>query len=321
VYGAWVLFTDTGAEIHTAVSRDRGRSWTNPTRVPTPQPLGPTNPWPMIAAGADGVVHLSYVSYGTPSGDGTSIPATLWSARSTDDGRTWTGFDRVATTTAIGGSTLPGTTVHRTVVQYLAVSPDKPRHLYVAWNRLRHHQVDVMLAASRDGGRTWSPPRRVNDDAGSAHQFSATVAAGPRGAVAVGFYDMRAPCPRHDPAILRADRGRRGTCIGLSLQAYRDGHGHLVRTTRNLLVSRHLWDPYQPGQTRGGLPQRACEDPTATCDDIFVGDYFSMQVSRSRVYLLSTSTHPRSRVRGDDGRWLHYQQQLLTTVQRPRLGL
>jgi hypothetical protein len=57
-----VLSTDTGAEIHTAVSRDRGRSWTN----------------------------------------------------FTDDGRTWTGFDRVATTTAIGGSTLPGTTVHRT---------------------------------------------------------------------------------------------------------------------------------------------------------------------------------------------------------------
>ena len=42
-----------------------------------------------------------------------------------------------------------------------------------------------------------------------------------------------------------------------------DRHGRLVPTTRNVLVSRHLWDPYQPGGTRGGLPQRACEDPTA----------------------------------------------------------
>jgi hypothetical protein len=321
VYGAWVLFTDSGAEIHTAVSRDRGRSWSRARTVATPQALGPDNPWPMIAVGRDGVVHLSYVSYGKPPAHGTSIPAALWTARSTDDGRTWSGFRRVAATTAIGGSTLPGTTVHRSIVQYLAVSPDRPRHLYVVWNRLRHRQVDVMLSASRDGGRNWSRPRRVNDDAGSAHQFSATVAAGPRSAVAVGFYDMRARCPRHDPAILRADRGRRDTCIGLSLQAYHDSYGHLVRTTRNVLVSRHLWDPYQPGQTRGGLPQRACEDASATCDDIFLGDYFSMQVSRSRVYLLSASTHPRSRVRGDNGRRLHYQQQVLTTVRRSALGL
>jgi len=46
-----------------------------------------------------------------------------------------------------------------------------------------------------------------------------------------------------------------------------------------------------------------------------------MQVSRTRVYLLTTSTHPRSRVRGDDGRRLHYQQQLLTTVKRRHLRL
>ena len=321
VYGVWVLFTETGAEIHTAVSRNRGASWSGATKVPTPQELGPKNPWPMIAVGADGVLHLSYVSYGAASEDGAAIPATIWSARSTDDGRTWGGFHRVVRTTAIGGSTLPGTMVHRTVVQYLSVSPDRPGHLFVVWNRLRRGQVDVMLTASRDNGRTWSRPRRVNDDAGSRHQFSATVAAGPRGAVAVGFYDMRAACPRHDPAVLKADRGRRGTCIGVTLQGYRDHGGRLVRTSRNVLVSRHLWDPYQPGRTRGGLPQRACEDPTFTCEDIFVGDYFSMQVSRTRIYLLTTSTHPRSRVRGDDGRRLHYQQQLLTTVKRRDLGL
>jgi hypothetical protein len=316
-----VLFTDSGAEIHTAVSRDHGRSWSNPAVVPTPQPLGPANPWPMIAVGADGVEHLSYVSYGTPSADGTSVPATLWSARSTDDGRTWTGFTRVATTTAIGSSTLPGTTLHRTIVQYLAVSPDRPGHLYVAWNRLSHGQVDVMVSASHDNGRTWSGPRRVNDDRGSSDQFSATVAAGPRGAVAVAFYDMRARCPRHDPAILPGHRGRRGTCIGLTLQPYRDGRHGLHATRGNVLVSRRLWDPYQPGGTRGGLPQQACEDPAAPCDDIFLGDYFSMQVSGRRIYVLSVSTHPPSRVRGDDGRRLHYQQQVLTTVDRRDLGL
>ena len=46
-----------------------------------------------------------------------------------------------------------------------------------------------------------------------------------------------------------------------------------------------------------------------------------MQVSNSRVYVLSASTHPPSRVVGDDGRPLHYQQQVLTSIGRQHLGL
>jgi hypothetical protein len=221
----------------------------------------------------------------------------------------------------VATSTLPRTTLHRSIVQYLAVSPDRPGHVYVAWNRLRHGDVDVMLTGSRDGGRTWSHPRRVNSDRGRQHQFSATVAAGPRGAVAVAYYDMRRRCPRDDPAILPQHRGDVGTCIGLALRPYRDSARGLVPTRGNLLVSRHLWDPYQPAGTRRGISQLACESATPSCDDIFLGDYFSMQVSKSRVYLLSASTHPRSSVRDDEGRPLHYQQQILTTVRRGVLGL
>ena len=217
LYGAWVLFTETGAEVHTAVSRDRGATWTTPRTLKTRVPLGPKNPWPMLAVGPRGVVYLSYVSYGEVSADGRSVPATLWSARSRDDGRTWTRTRKVATTRVVATSTLPRTTLHRTIVQYLAVSPDRPGHLYVAWNRLRHGNVDVMLTGSRDGGRSWSSPRRVNERRRH-HQFSATVAAGPRGAVAVGYYDMRRRCPSDDPAILPQHRGDAGTCIGLTLQ-------------------------------------------------------------------------------------------------------
>jgi hypothetical protein len=274
----------------------------------------------MIAVGPDGVVYLSYVSYGATSPDGATVPATLWLARSTDDGRTWTGFDKVAGTTAIASCCVPGTTLHRSIVQYLAVSPDRPGHVYVAWNEVRGEQVDVRIAASRDGGRSWTAPLTVNDDRSAANQFSATVAAGPRGAVVVGFYDFRYRCPS-DPPIIPEHRGKTGVCIGLTLQPYRDVAGSLWATRRNVLASRHLWDPYQPGQTRGGIRQVACEDPTATCENVFLGDYFSMQVSGSRVYALSASTYPPSRVRGDDGRPIHYQQQILSTVWRRALGL
>lgn len=316
-----MLFTETGAEIHTAVSRDRGATWTTPETVPTPVPLGPKNPWPMLAVDSRGVVHLSYVSYGATSADGSSMPATLWSAQSSDDGRTWTRTTKVASTRVVASSTLPRTTLHRSIVQYLAVSPDRPGRLYVAWNRLRHGDVDVMLSASRDGGGTWSAPRRVNHDHGRQHQFSATVAAGPRGAVAVAYYDMSRRCPAADLAILPAHRGAAGTCIGLTLQPYRDGPGGLTATRGNLLVSRRLWDPYQPSATRGGISQLPCEDAMPRCEDIFLGDYFSMQISGTRVFVLSASTHPASGLLDDAGRPLHYQQQLLTTVPRGVLGL
>ena len=114
--------------------------------------------------------------------------------------------------------------------------------------------------------------------------------------------------------------GEGQACIGLTLQPYREVHGSLRATRANLLASRHLWDPYQPAQTRGGIPQVPCEDPSATCDNIFLGDYFSMQVSASRVAVLSASTYPPSPVRGDDGRPIHYQQQVLRTVSRKALG-
>jgi hypothetical protein len=275
----------------------------------------------MLAVGPRGAVYLSYVSYGTESPDGTSVAATLWSARSLDDGRTWSRTRKVATTQVVATSTLPRTTLHRSIVQYLAVSPDRPGHLYVAWNRLRDGNVDVMLSTSGDGGATWSPPRRVNDDRGHQHQFSATVAAGPRGAVAVAFYDMRFRCPSGDPAILPAHRGQVGTCIGLTVQPFHDGDHGVSPTRGNLLISRHLWDPYQPAATRRGVSQLPCESAMPSCDDIFLGDYFSMQVSRSRVHILSASTHPASPVRDDAGRRLHYQQQVLTTVGRGVLGL
>ena len=193
--------------------------------------------------------------------------------------------------------------------------------VYVAWNAVSKGQVDVKLAASSNGGTSWTTPTTVNDDSVGANQFSATVAAGPRGAVAIGFYDMRAACPTSGEAVLPADRGRSNTCIGLTVQAYRDHGGAVSAVGSNALVSRRLWDPYQPGQTRGGLSQLACESASATCTNIFVGDYFSMQVSDKNVYVLSSSTAPAPRVPADGGGQIHYQQQLLTTVARTHLGL
>src|SRR5205085_12074449 len=82
---------------------------------------------------------------------------------------------------------------------------------------------DVYFTPSTDGGLTLSAPSLVNDDANTAatDQFQPSVAAGPGGAVAVGFYDRRAACP-NDPSIIRDHRGDANTCINVSLQPYKD---------------------------------------------------------------------------------------------------
>ena len=103
-------------------------------------------------------------------------------------------------------------------------------------------------------------------------------------------------------------------------QAYRDTGATVAPVGGNRLASKNLWDPYQPDGTRGGVTQRACESPGDPCTDIFLGDYFGLQVSAKRVYVLSSSTYYPSQVRGDDGRRLRYQQQVLTTVSRRARG-
>lgn len=160
----------------------------------------------------------------------------------------------------------------------------------------------IWMARSTDDGAMWTPAAIGNDDRTGANQSQATVAAGPDGAVVVGFYDLRDRCAAGGSAILPEHRGQAKTCIGLRLQAHRDTGGSLAPIGGNRSASRHLWDPYQPGSaTRNGIRQLACERPSADCTDIFIGDYFSLQISQRNVYVLSASTFPPSGVQADEG--------------------
>src|SRR5206468_3371483 len=80
---------------------------------------------------------------------------------------------------------------------WLAVdgSPDSPHrgNIYVAWTRFDvygsknpEHKSHILLARSRDGGKSFAPPIRVSDKPGNALDDSGTVegavpAVGPRG--------------------------------------------------------------------------------------------------------------------------------------------
>src|SRR5262249_15566269 len=248
---------------------------------------------------------------------------TIYVARSTDDGVTWSRFMPVAPASVMPGCCLPNTTFRDGILEHFAASPAYPGHLYVVWEDWDGTQFDVKFSQSTDGGDTWSDPIVVNDNANptATDQFQPQVAAGPGGAVAVNFYDRRAACPS-DPSVRPADVGRQNFCIDISLQAFKDSGTGAVPVGGNVRVSQFTWDPEEPDQTIGGggpTAGAAHQDPCTirAC----IGDYFGIAISNQNVYTLGVSTHYPSGVIGDGGGPVYYQQQVLGTISRAALGL
>ncbi len=75
----------------------------------------------------------------------------------------------------------------------IAIDP-KSKHLYITWSDYRNGDLDVFLSSSRDGGKKWSAPVRVNNDSihdGADHFFQWLAVDPTDGAINVMFYDRR----------------------------------------------------------------------------------------------------------------------------------
>ena len=73
--------------------------------------------------------------------------------------------------------------------------------LYATWQDSRNREIDIQLATSSDGGRTWSSSVTVNPDRGTDHYMPAVdVAEGGSGRVAISYYrSERVPNERTVP--------------------------------------------------------------------------------------------------------------------------
>ena len=323
VYAAWAVFNGSATKVRIAVSRDRAATFDKAVTLSQPSQVGPAVTYVYPAIDAAGNVYVALVSF-PPNGG----PSKIYVARSTDDARTFSRFVPVTTPNIIPTAGLPNTRFRDGITESFAASPTHPGHLYLTyedWDSTPG-QMDVKFTQSTDGGRTWSTPVVVNDNADApgapTDQFQPSIAAGPGGAVAIEFYDRRQTCPS-DPSVLPADVGETNFCIDTTLQAYRDSGAGAVPAGPNLRVSQFTWDPEQPGQHRGGLSQYPCagaRDPCPTGRG-FIGDYFGLAISDSNVYGLFVSTHYPSSVTADEGGPIYYQQQILSTVSRAALGL
>src|SRR5262249_9044745 len=77
---------------------------------------------------------------------------------------------------------------------WVATNPGKPGHVYMLGSVIRDNDpTDVMFVRSDDGGNTWSPPRRVNDDPDDdfAYQWFGTLSVAPNGRLDAIWNDTR----------------------------------------------------------------------------------------------------------------------------------
>ena len=327
VYAMWSVFNGASnggsVDLRLAVSRDRGATFTRYDSFTTPSISGRQNFYVQPSIDARGDL---YVGFASTEQDKKSGQVTLWVAKSTDDGQTFTFSRAVAGVRLIPTADLPNTTFRDGIVESFAASPNLPGHLYMTyedWDAAG--QFDVKFVQSTNGGATWSAPVKVNDNAessalGYTDQFQPSIAAGPNGAVAIAFYDRRAACP-NNRSVLAEDIGRTNFCIDVTLQAYKDTGAGAQPALANTRFTKYTWDPMNPGQHVDGIGQMACAAHRDPCTErAFIGDYFGLAISGGNIYGLFVSTHYGSNVTADEGGPVYYQQQVLAKVARSEYG-
>jgi hypothetical protein len=320
VYAAWSIFDGSSIKVRIAVSRDRGQTFARAVTVNPPSQVGPAVTYILPQIDAAGSLYVPFVTF-PPNGSAS----TIFVARSDDDGQSFTPFVPVTTVNLIPTPGLPNTRFRDGITETFAASPTHAGHVYLAYEDWNGTDINVKFTQSADGGSTWSTPVQVNDNIDAAgvptDQFQPTIAAGPNGAVAIAFYDRRRSCPS-EPSVLPADVGRANFCIDVSLQAYKDAGSAAVPVGPNVRITQFTWDPEQPGQHLGGLPQYPCAGASDPCPagSGFIGDYFGLTISSRNIYALFASTHYPSTVTADEGGPIYYQQQVLATVKRTEFG-
>ncbi|HTJ74840.1 MAG TPA: sialidase family protein [Acidimicrobiales bacterium] len=188
------------AAVQVASSTDGGKTFSDPVDVGTfykktvkdaagkEYPVANFFGDPQIAVGNDGTVYALYPG-GTPGGFATAAPTPLLLGRSTDKGKTWD----------VTEATPPGN--YPEGVQMLKWSPEGGSQgtLHVVYEDKPDQPAgradrDIYYVRSTDGGRTWTKPRKLNDDQDpdALHlQVTPNLDVAPDGRVTAAWWDFR----------------------------------------------------------------------------------------------------------------------------------
>ena len=189
LYYAWIEWGLENSIVLFSRSTDAGKTWSTPMRIST-------------VAGYPRDDNGSVVGIiGTVAPDGTQY--VVWNqglnvtlAISKDGGKTFAPSRKIFDVGPpyFGGTgAIPGVSRAMGFPQ-IGLDPTSGT-LFVTWSDFRNGDVDVFISRSSDRGRSWSAPRRVNDDPlhDGNDQFFQWLAVDPvSGDVYVQFYDRRA---------------------------------------------------------------------------------------------------------------------------------
>lgn len=198
LYMAWTEFdkynsklSEDRSRIQFAKSEDQGESWSSP--MPISQYEGGcldddnTTEGSVPAVGPNGEIYVSW-----------SYAEQIYFDKSTDGGMTWMDQDIIVSDQPGGWDvTIPGINRCNGMPITEVDLSDGPNRgtIYVNWSDQRNGETDtdIWLSKSKDSGKTWSPPLRVNDDESKKHQFFTWMDVDPiTGYIYIIFYDRRA---------------------------------------------------------------------------------------------------------------------------------
>ncbi len=200
VYVTWLqasevgLFSVVGGPNPIVVSRsaDRGRSFSLPVTVSDPERerVGAASP----VIDSEGRLVVLYQDFKGDRRDFENLegppaeqPFALVVTRADDGGSTFSRGVEIDSGVVAGRRFV----VFTPAFPSLAAGP--AGSLYVAWSDARNGDEDVFLRGSKDGGMTWSPPVRVNDNrhGDRTSQYLPRVAVSENGRLDVVFLDRR----------------------------------------------------------------------------------------------------------------------------------
>lgn len=263
VYIGWIEWELDQSIILFARSVDEGKTFSPPMRISTHAGLPRDDNGGLVGfvgvVGADGAVYAIW-------NDGSTIAFT----KSNDGGKTFAlsrAVVKVAPPYFGGAGGIPGVSRAMGFPQIGVDARGGARGgtLYLAWSDYRNGDVDVFCVSSRDHGRTWSSPTRVNSDPihDGLDQFFQWMAVDQvTGHVYVQFYDRR-----DDPANRKT---------GFTLARSIDGG----KTFANYAWAEIPFDSQQPA---------------------FLGDYTWLTAYHDKVYGAWTSVLPADEKPSQDG--------------------
>ena len=251
IYVGWDINVNQGGQfvdqqLVVARSTNGGKSYRRPARI---RKTG-TNIGAIPRVGPDGTVYAIW-----SGGPGTQDQIlSIYFSKSENGGRTWSKPEPIALMLAVG---VPDQRVGDILASF-AVDPING-DLYVAWEDARWTGVDhATLMYSRDGGKTWSEPKRVSDGPAGAASYTVSVAVNHMGHVAVSYYSQR-----NDPT--------RSFFVDEYIRISKDGGLKFQKSRR---ASRRSFDVRFAAQSRG----------------FFLGDYVGLAAADKRFHLLWTAT-------------------------------